>query len=116
MTAMMVKPSHFEIHSDVQDDAGRLSLVGELDLATVPQLEDHVRALLARAVRDLVIDLSRLSFIDSSGLHLLILLNQRASAEEWTLRLIRPSRQALAVFQITGAEAHLPFVEDHGSP
>ena len=61
---MMVRPSQFEIQSEQERQSGRLIVGGELDLATVAQAEDAVRALLARDVRDLIIDLSRLSFIE----------------------------------------------------
>jgi anti-anti-sigma factor len=109
---MMVRPSQFEIQSEQEGQRGRLIPAGELDIAAVPEAEDAVRAILARGVRELIIDLSRLTFIDSSGLRLFTVLSDRAAAEDWTLGLIPPSEQALSVFQISGALETLPFVED----
>lgn len=108
----MVRPSQFEIHSQLEADSARIAVVGELDIATGPQLEQAARALLDREARELTIDLSRLTFIDSSGLRLFIALNDDAATAGWTLRLIRPADQALTIFRITGAEENLPFVED----
>lgn len=107
--------SPFEIRRAEGSGTGRLTLVGELDLATAPQVEEAVRGLLARA-RDVLVDLSELTFIDSSGLRLFIDLSDRASLEGWTLRLTRPSEPASSVFRVAGADENLPFVEDPGTP
>jgi anti-anti-sigma factor len=101
-----------EIDSELEADSARLTPVGELDIATAPQLEQEVRSLLARAVRSVTIDLSRLTFIDSSALRLFIVLNERATGENWTLSLIRPTGQVRSVFEITGAEDNLPFIDE----
>jgi anti-sigma B factor antagonist len=110
-----VKASPFEIGSERQAGTGRLTLIGELDLATVPRVEQAVQELLVADVQRLIVDLSGLSFIDPSGLGLLIALDKRATEECWALDLIRPSEQVLTVFQIGGAEENLPFIEDRGS-
>jgi anti-anti-sigma factor len=81
-------------------------------MATATLLEEAVRTMLEHPVRDLIIDLEELQFIDSSGLRLLIVLRDRAAAEGWTLGLRRPSGQTLAIFALTGADENLPFVED----
>jgi anti-anti-sigma factor len=73
-----------------------------------------VRSLLVRSVSHVLIDLSRLTFIDSSALRLFLVLNERAGSEGWELTLIRPTGQVRTVFEITGAEDNLPFVEDAG--
>jgi anti-sigma B factor antagonist len=105
----------FEIRNELDDGAGRLILTGELDIATAPQVEEAALAMLEQSVRRLVIDLSGLTFIDSSGLRTLIVLNDRSAGEDWTFALIRPSEPSLSVFQITGADENLPFIEGPGS-
>ncbi|MCW3028726.1 MAG: anti-sigma-factor antagonist [Solirubrobacterales bacterium] len=96
----------------MQGDTARLAVTGELDIATVPRLEEAVATVLAQGTRSLIVDLSRLAFVDSSGLRMFITLNDRASAEGWSLGLIRPPDPSYSVFQITGAEENLPFIED----
>ena len=107
------QPNALEIDSELQADSARLTPVGELDIATAPQLDQEVRSLLARSVREVVIDLSRLTFIDSSALRLFIVLNERSAEQGWTLRLVRPTGQVLNVFAITGAEDNLPFIDEN---
>jgi anti-anti-sigma factor len=107
-------PGALEIDSELEADTARLTPAGELDIATAPQLEQEVRSLLARGVRRVVIDLSRLTFIDSSALRLFIVLNERSAEDGWTLGLIRPTGQVRTVFEITGAEENLPFIDGAG--
>jgi anti-sigma B factor antagonist len=111
----VIQSAPFEMRSEAQGDRGRLSVAGELDIATAPQLDDAAAELLAKGIRQLLIDLSGLTFIDSSGLRTLIGLNDRAAAEEWTLSLIRPAEPSLSVFQITGADENLPFIEERST-
>jgi anti-sigma B factor antagonist len=107
-----VAQTPLEIEAVADDgETARLVLSGELDLATVPRVEQAVDATLAQGARTLVIDLSRLGFIDSSGLRLFIVLHQRAGAEGWRLSLIRPQKQAMTVFEVSGLEENLPFSE-----
>jgi anti-anti-sigma factor len=107
-----MSPTPFETKTQQHGESARVAVLGELDLATSPLLEQEAKALLDDDVRHLTIDLSALTFVDSSGLRLLISLNDRARAEGWRLSLIGPGGPARTVFQVSGAEAHLPFTAD----
>jgi anti-sigma B factor antagonist len=111
----MISPSQFEVQSEFVSGTAQLTVSGELDVATVPRLRQEAHGLLARSAQKLLIDLSGLSFIDSSGLSLLISLHDRAVHEGWQLSLTRPSAKAFSVFTISGADLNLPFVEDRES-
>jgi anti-sigma B factor antagonist len=112
----VIRASPFEINIELRGDVARLTLAGELDMATAPRLDEAVAAVLARGARRVIVDLSSLAFVDSSGLRLFIALNERSTAEAWTLGLIRLPSSSLSVFQITGADQNLPFIEDPRSP
>ena len=71
---------------------------GELDIATAPVLED---ALAEHRQRGVLLDLSRLSFLDSSGLHLLVRLRRDADAAGWSLEMTRPVGEASRVIEVT---------------
>ncbi len=101
-----------EIEVSVEGERVLLTLSGELDIATVPRLEQAVESALAGSPRELIVDLRPLGFVDSSGLRQFILLEDRAQREGWQLRLVRPGPPALAVFQITRAEENLPFIDE----
>jgi anti-anti-sigma factor len=112
----MVEPAPFEVRSEFEADACRLTVIGELDIATTPQLEEAAHATIARGVIDVTVDLRQVTFMDSSGLRALIVLNDRASTEGWALGLLRPAGPPLAILALTGADKNLPFVEDPGPP
>ncbi|MFL5863882.1 MAG: STAS domain-containing protein [Solirubrobacteraceae bacterium] len=87
-----------------------ISVSGELDMSTIDTLVAHVDAALVGPVDGLTLDLQELAFMDSSGLRLLIELNDRARSEGWRLKLIGPEHPAASrVLQITGADVALPF-------
>lgn len=109
-----VAQTSFQIESASESERGRLKLQGELDLASVTRVEQAVDAMLAEGVRTLVLDLGGISFVDSSGLRLFIVLDQRARVEDWKLTLTRPQEQAMTVFVVSGLEDNLPFAESSG--
>ncbi len=87
-----------------------LTIAGELDLNTATRLAQRVEEALREEVSLLTLDLSNLTFMDSSGLRLLIELNRRADDEAWTFALV-PSRHESTnmVLRLTGADTALPF-------
>jgi anti-sigma B factor antagonist len=98
---------------DTVERGGSLVLVleGELDIATSHLLDEAlVRARATDAAR-IVVDLFAVSFIDSTGLHVLI---KHACAEEShpRVRLTKGSPQAQRLFELSGALAYLPFVSE----
>lgn len=111
MTPTMIKPSLFEIDTEWDGERARVLTAGELDLATSPQLEQEMDTILARGAREVTIDMAKITFVDSSGLRVLIGLHERSTEDGWELALTLPSEQARTVFRISGAEAHLPFVD-----
>jgi anti-sigma B factor antagonist len=91
-----------------QDGVSLIALAGELDLSTIPKLE---RPLLRELDEHhgVVVDLTRLSFIDSSGIGLLI---QAFRAHEPELRLhtvIARGSQVERVFRLAGIDQALPL-------
>jgi anti-sigma B factor antagonist len=80
----------------------------ELDVATV----DTLRAALydIKGAGRLVLDLRGLSFIDSTGLHLLFALDQRAQHEGFHLALVAPAPPVDRAIHVRGLGKTLPFV------
>ncbi len=97
----------------VQETAGAgavtVALVGELDLASVPALEQRLVAIERERPGRIVIDLAGLSFIDSSGLRVLLLAAGRAREGEHELLLTQPTDPVRRVLEMTGALDLLSF-------
>jgi anti-sigma B factor antagonist len=88
---------------------------GDIDVATVAHVELARDQALAGQPAELLIDLREVGFVDSSGLKLLLDTNGQAQREGWTLRLLRPGEAVMTVFVVTGADRHLPFVDQVGA-
>jgi anti-sigma B factor antagonist len=88
-----------------------VALSGELDLSTIPLLEQRLLAEL-RAKRNVVVDLSELSFIDSSGIGLLIQAFRAAGDERAMHTVFTEGSQVDRVFELTGIGAALPLFVD----
>jgi anti-anti-sigma factor len=84
--------------------------IGTLDLATVEVLEDQLAELRSAGFRRLVVDLGGLSFIDSTGLRLLLRWDAESRQDGFSLGLIPGSPPVQRVFELTGTLDHLPFV------
>jgi anti-sigma B factor antagonist len=86
-----------------------LRVSGDLDLETAPRLLAGVEPHLVAGDGDLIIDLSALTFIDSSGLSALIRINQRVAATDRRLAIIAPAPHVAKAFEITGLDQILPL-------
>jgi anti-anti-sigma factor len=96
---------------EVTGEHGRtvVRVTGDLDLETAPQMLAAIEPTLDTGTGALVVDLSRLTFIDSSGLSALIRINQRMSAAGRELSIIAPGPPAAKTFEITGLDQVLPL-------
>jgi anti-anti-sigma factor len=87
-----------------------LTLAGELDLATAPVLQERLDATLHGGAV-VVIDLSRLRFIDSSGLNLLVQAERQLREAGGQLVLVRGPRAAHRPFELTCLDSHFEFCD-----
>lgn len=87
-----------------------IELAGECDLAAREALRDTINAALARDPGCVVLDLSRLSFIDSSGIHLVVELAQRSKRQQIHLVIFPGPRAVQRPFEVCGLDRRLPFI------
>jgi len=82
---------------------------GELDLATVPAVEGEVQELRARGARRIVLDLREVTFMDSSGLSLLLRLDAEARSNGLTFAIVEgegPVRRLLELTDLADGFRH----------
>ncbi len=112
-SATKLDPGQFRL--DVVDRSGPLAtadLVGELDLFTAPQLHDGLTTLFDEGVRSLTLDLSRLEFIDSTGLAELVRALKRHRECGGDLILCRPRPSTTKVLEISGLDRVFTVAKD----
>jgi anti-sigma B factor antagonist len=81
-----------------------ISVDGELDLHTAPELERAFSGILARGGRSVVVDLAGLEFIDSTALAALLRVLPRIRSRGGRLLLVTEDRRVLRTFEITGLD------------
>ena len=99
-----------ELRSERDDDEHVIALVGELDLDGAERVAQELQRAEATDVGRIVLDLSRLEFIDSSGIRLIIAADARSRMDGNRLALVRGPRPVHRVFELTGVAERLPFV------
>jgi anti-sigma B factor antagonist len=92
-------------------DTHVVALAGELDLVSVPEVEKELRRVEASDADAIVVDLSGLEFIDSTGIRLLIQTEQRSRWDAGRLAVKRPPQRVFRVLTLAGVDQLLPFVD-----
>jgi anti-anti-sigma factor len=97
-----------------QDSGGHVtvSLKGELDLSSVGKVEEELERVERDAPSVLVLDLSQLSFLDSTGLRAVVTADERARTNGRRLVIVRGPDPVQRVFAITRLEERLEMVDD----
>ncbi len=102
-------PGELIIRASREDGALLLALYGELDLATAPLLQRKLEMIASQRPAHVVVDLSGLQFLDSTGLHALVSVHRGWSAEGRTFTLIRGPRAVQRVFELTETDRLFDF-------
>jgi anti-sigma B factor antagonist len=112
MAQMATPPEEFAIAEEDRDGRAWLTLRGELDLASAPDLEQLVKDRVD-AGRDVVVDLRPLEFMDSSGIRVLVAAHARAGRNGTRLFVVRPkSDSAVAkIVEVSGLDGELNIVD-----
>ena len=98
-------------HVSLSDEDGAVVVLvrGEIDLAAAPTLRDRLREAGDRSPA-VVVDMADTTFLDSSGLHVLVRAHAERTAAGGTLVLRSPSTSVTSVLAMAGI-AHLIPVE-----
>ncbi len=92
----------FRVVVEDADGPTVLTLEGELDMDSAPDLLAAANDVVRRGGADIVLDLSELGFIDSSGLSTLLLVSKKVAALGGSVRLRSPSTRVEQVLRVTG--------------
>jgi len=99
------------VRTEKQEGAHTIALCGELDLANAATAEAELKASLEADGTEVVVDMRKLEFIDSTGIALLVAaLGQ--DGDESRIRFIPSDSPAVArVLDLTGLAERLPLAE-----
>jgi anti-anti-sigma factor len=110
---MATPPEEFSISDAVVDGRTHVTLRGELDLATAPELEQLLTERIDSS-HDVVVDLRGLEFMDSSGIRVLVAAHARAGRAGTRLFVVRPEAgSAVAkIVEVAGLDRELNTLDD----
>jgi anti-sigma B factor antagonist len=104
-----------DVSTEDRNGLVHVALVGELDLSTVAKVQDELRKVEATSPPTMVVDLSKLTFLDSTGLRCIITADERAREEGRRMVIVRGPDPVQRVFSITRLEERLEIVDDAGA-
>jgi anti-sigma B factor antagonist len=107
----MTSPSQFKVEVERGRNVTRMSIEGQIDIASLGRLVEARDQALAELPAGVLIDLTLVDFIDSSGLKFLLDTHRLLGERGCTLMITRPAETAMAVFMLTRTDQHLPFVD-----
>jgi anti-sigma B factor antagonist len=103
--------SQFRVEVTTKGEASVISVIGELDLASSPALEEELQRLAAGHAALVIVDLSELEFMDSTGLSVLVRAHQRAEESGQRFGLINASQQVQRLLSLTGVADRLTLAD-----
>jgi anti-sigma B factor antagonist len=99
----------FSIRAVTEGPTTTLRVAGEVDLATADELSQAATAALESGTQTLVIDLAEVTFLDSTGLAVLVAVTNRTTADSVSLTIRDPAPRVRNVINITGLGRFLPI-------
>lgn len=102
----------FDVTTQEREGRSIVSAVGELDVHTAPVLHAALDPLSQRAGIALVVDLSQVGFIDSTGLGVLVTTLKHVREVHGSLDVVVSSPRVFKVFALTGLDVVIPL---HGT-
>ena len=96
---------NFEIKTErLDDNAYVIALSGEVDLYTAPEFKQQLLDVIGQGAKDVVVDFSNTTFIDSTTLGVLVGGVKRLRTNEGQLSLVCSDRNITKIFEITGLD------------
>lgn len=99
-----------ELTIEIQPGQERVivAVAGEIDIATVAELRERLFEL-AESNQSVIVDLSQVSFVDSTGLGALVGAAKRAAAHGGTLHVVGARPAVRQLFRVTGLDGQVPL-------
>jgi anti-anti-sigma factor len=109
--AQLIDLGSLTISSEREGDIQAVGLSGELDLATADALQRELERVEATDVSSIILDLSALTFMDSTGVRLILRAHARSRADSERLTMLRGCAAVQRVLDLTGVSDLLPFAD-----
>lgn len=93
-----------DINFNEEKDNWNVTLEGELDIYTAPDLKDRLSEIKEEKIKDLTINMQNLEYIDSTGLGILVGALKRLKQKEKDIYITNTKPNVKKIFTITGLD------------
>ena len=101
----------FRVDVEPEREFVRVCPHGEIDVATTGTVRERIADLMKEGFRRIVVDLRQATFLDSTGLRLMVDLDASSRSAGWRFAIIAGPAEVQRAFEVTGLLARLPFVD-----
>jgi anti-sigma B factor antagonist len=98
------RPQFSVVYETPSDDVGVVVLGGEIDIYSAPQFKEVLVNGIEGGARRVVVDLSQVTFIDSTALGVLVSGAKRVRPRNGNLDIVCTDENIIRIFQITGLD------------
>ncbi len=95
-----------------QDGYSITEVTGEVDVYTAPQLDEQLSGLVEAGSNKLIVDLSAVEFLDSTGLGVLVKALKRVRENDGSLSVVATTDRISKVFRITGLDTAIGLYDN----
>ena len=103
-------PHPLQVTAEPLEDARLIRAVGEIDMGTIGPLRRELDVA-AEEAATVLLDLSGVTFIDSTGLHLLLETGRKSAEGGWGFALVRSSSVVQRLIEVSGTGDLLPVLD-----
>ena len=93
-----------------------VTVAGEVDIQTSPILEEQLVSVLDQGLSSVVVDLGQVTFLDSTGLSVLLAGLKRCQTAGGNLRVVSPQPNVRRVFAVTGLSEAFQLAPEEQAP
>jgi anti-sigma B factor antagonist len=100
---------NLDLETSQRNGSSVVTLRGEIDVYTAPRLRQALIDLVEEGATDIVVDMSAVEFLDSTGLGVLVGGLKRVKSQEGELKLVVSQDRIMKIFDITGLAKVFPM-------
>jgi anti-sigma B factor antagonist len=105
-----------QLRIDLREESARIvvKLEGELDMANAPLLQNAIESAELAAAKTVVLDLQGLTFLDSTGLRIILAAREQCWRRGQEFAVTPGSQQVQRLLSVTGVGEHLRTISSAG--
>jgi anti-sigma B factor antagonist len=105
----ILPPVNLDVETGTKNGSSVVTLRGEIDVYTAPRLRQTLIDLVDGGATDIVVDMEKVDFLDSTGLGVLVGGLKRVKDRDGSLKLVANQDRILKIFDITGLARVFPI-------